>query len=119
MSLIDDIRKDREAGSGRDWKWTSKDPETGFLSQQMRWLDVGGWYAFASAPAFTVADDDGEEDYHAEAKANLDRIARVPQMEAALLDAHAALQYLSDESKFDKTVTGYAQAALAQMGDAI
>lgn len=45
------------------------------------------------------------------------RIARVPTLERKLLDAFEALQYLADESRFDKCVTGYANAALAMLDD--
>lgn len=100
MSIFDQIKADREAGSGRDWKWHAKDPETGFLSRQMRWLDVGAWVSFASAPAFTVASDDGEEDNHSEAQANMSRIARVPQLERIALAAEELLN--SIEVGFDE-----------------
>jgi hypothetical protein len=94
MSIFDQIKADREAGSGRDWKWHARDPKTGFLSRQMRWLDVGAWLSFASAPAFTVASDDNAEENHSEAQANMSRIARVPQLERIALAAEAVANEL-------------------------
>jgi len=83
--LIERIKMDRKAGSGRNWTLTHRDPSTGFLSEDQRFLNAGAWFAFAKMPKFTVASDDGEKDHHAEADANARRIARVPDMEALIL----------------------------------
>ena len=82
MSLIDDIRKDRDRPqvlekSAPEWAAITDDKSPG-------WVDVVGPSIKVSAP--TTATNLNGEDYvarHADAR----RIARVPQMEAALLAA--------------------------------
>jgi len=83
--LIERIKMDRKAGSGQNWTLTHRDPSTGFLSEDQRFLNAGAWFAFAKMPKFTVTSYDGEKNHHAEADANARRIARIPEMEALIL----------------------------------
>lgn len=82
MSLIDDIKKDRarpqvKAKSGNEWRTVSDVPAPG-------WVQVCGPALRVSCP--TTATDLNVEDYIAR-NADARRIARVPQMEAALMAA--------------------------------
>jgi hypothetical protein len=94
MTLITDIRKDREVGSGGAWEWRVDTDNIRALMTGGR--IAAGWIAFAHDPENTVGDADGEEDHRQEAEANMARIARVPEMEAALLAADELAQAIED-----------------------
>lgn len=71
MSMIDDIRKDRERGTVGAWKRTKDSYEV---------ADADGWYVCRSFSGPT----------------NARRIARVPDMEAALLAADELADAVSE-----------------------
>lgn len=76
MSLIDDIRKDREAGTPGEWSLENRGP----ISIRVITAKDG---QVELADAWSKDGDSGLDDLGADANAR--RIARVPDMEAALL----------------------------------
>lgn len=153
MSLIDDIRNDREVGTPDlgGWYWNGGRDDLrlttrnggrrfvmtfvrkGFNSAQpcfqikgrgmVRAIDELTEYAVGDGTARGQKEADKDPSVYRMDISGVDhpdarRIARVPEMESALLDAFDALSFLADESRFDKSVTAYAQAMLAQMEQA-
>ena len=125
MNMIEQIKADREAGTPGPWsgynmvgaggKPLTPDEIGEYVCNSVK-IGKEGQFLFVGGKH----EDGGDCDIcHTgngpRGAANTARIARVPTLEQSILDAHAALLYLSDESKFDKSVTGYSQAALAQM----
>ena len=114
MSLIEDIKRDRETGTPGPWWAGHFADDTHRCECKYLFAEYGGMGSLAD---FNVGDNQfsNEGPPKVESAANARRCARVPDLEAALLDAVAAIEWLSDEAKYDKLVTGYAQAALAQI----
>lgn len=94
MSLIDDIKRDREAGTKGPWELRSF--QSGTVQVMIReWQDGkpdptrdGSMYGYHSAymTMYNIGWQD-EGAIYREKRANASRIARVPDMEAALLAA--------------------------------
>ncbi|AIM40685.1 MULTISPECIES: hypothetical protein [unclassified Sulfitobacter] len=108
MSMIDDIKRDRERPqvklmSMTDWRVKSDEPALG-------WVKVVGPCVPVQCP--TLATDLNGEDYiarHAEAR----RIARVPDLEAALIAAEEMAESIEDcqcNGGVPKSVLGYCPA---------
>lgn len=90
MSLIDDIRKDREAGTAGPWSvpHLARDDvrcTCGYILAEYGGMGSIAEVSIAKQNDFDWGDDDGPA--APVAKANARRIARVPQMEAALIAA--------------------------------
>ena len=84
MSIFDDIRRDREAGTPGPWghreHWADDD-EREVYGRADETPPFGEWSAIATVSAY----DDTE--YGDKAEANARRIARVPELERIALDA--------------------------------
>lgn len=104
MSLIDDIRKDREAGTPGPWDRQGDhkyNTDFGVFSKNGRAVCSSGGYS------------DGKETTYEENKANARRIARVPDMEAALLAADEladAIAMSKPWDEIDACLTAYRKA---------
>jgi hypothetical protein len=101
MSLIDDIKRDREAGTPGPWSVVTTDgPDCRVL---------GGFDVFGQCVSGTTWINPNND--NVAAKANARRIARVPDMEAALIAAEELAQEL--ETLHDAEFSGSLRRALA------
>lgn len=108
-NLIDDIKRDREAGTAEPWSVGG--PDSGGGSEYGVYCDDATGNRVADCfPQFSTVG-------HDKAKANAERCARVPAMEEALLAAVKALEWIdkNGEGSHPANVIAVAREAIAKM----
>lgn len=110
MTLIEQIKRDREAGTPGPWgrrpHWADDDGREVFPRADEK-PPFGEWTAIATV---TAHDD---TDYGEKAEANARRIARVPQLEAALLAAEELAKVTGSLIDLERPETPAMQALTA------
>ena len=105
MSLIDDIKRDREGATPEPWEVIENRPCPG-------WVEVVGPSFTPNAP--TIATDLTQDDWTARRR-DARRIARVPDMEAALLAAEELAALLEEYRR--KVPLGHQPHMIAHRAD--
>lgn len=110
MSIIDDIKADREAGTGGDWRRARVGHNT--ISE----TSVEGDRFVCTAGGYS----DGHPDTHLENEANARRIARVPKLEAIVLAADKVVEAaLSEVDAFCVLEDSHQIATRRELEDAL